>query len=169
LISECELLDEKHSPNSIETDVGVFLKSYVAPDPKDGKKNIEDQYASLLIELNLVKKIENYVGDKFEIDKDWYKIESSERESLPIEIFLYAILDNQEVLGKSISFQKLLNSENSPGNIFVLTPDALVSKIHELTRKYDGIVYKEDAGVRELQINGEFNKEVILEEYYGRN
>lgn len=169
LISECERLDENHSPNSIETDVGVFLKSYVAPDPEDSKNNIEDHYASLLIELNLIKKIENYVGDKFELDKDWYKIESSERESLPIEIFFYSILDNENTLGKSISFQKLMNSENSPGNIFVMTPDALVSKIHELTRKYDGIVYKEDGGVRELQINGEFNKESILDEYYGRN
>jgi len=169
LISECERLDEKHSPNSIDTDIGVLLKTYVAPDPKEGKKNIEDQYASLLIELNLIKKIENYVEDKFELDKDWYKIESSERESLPIEIFLYTILDNEEVLGRSISFQKLLNSENSPGNIFVMTPDSLVSKIHELTQKYDGIVYKEDAGVRELQINGEFNKESILNQYYGRN
>ena len=169
LISECERLDENYSPNSIEKDVGVFLKSYVAPDPKEGKKNIEDHYASLLIQLSLVKKIENYVGDKFELDKDWYKIESSERESLPIEIFLYVILDNEEILGRSISFQKLLNAENSPGNIFVMTPDALVSKIHELTKKFDGIVYKEDAGVRELQINGEFNKESILDQYYGRN
>jgi len=169
LISECEKLGENHSPNSIETDVGVFLKSYVAPDPKEGKKNIEDHYASLLIDLNLVKKIENYIVDKFEKDKDWYKIESSERESLPIEIFLYVILDNADVLGKSISFQKLLNADNSPGNVFVMTPDALVSKISELTRKYDGIVYKEDAGVRELQINGEFNKESILDQYYGRN
>lgn len=169
LISECESLNENHSPNSIETDVGVFLKNYVAPDPKEGKKNIEDQYASLLIELNLIKKIENYVGDKFEVDKDWYKIESSDRESLPIEIFLYVILDNEDVLGKSISFQKLLNSENSPGNVFAMTPDALVAKISELTKKYYGIVYKEDAGVRELQINGEFNKETLLDQYYGRN
>ena len=84
-------------------------------------------------------------------------------------IFLYIILDNVDVLGRSISFQKLLNADNSPGNVFVMTPDALVSKISELTRKYDGIVYKEDAGVRELQINGEFNKESILDQYYGRN
>jgi hypothetical protein len=169
LISECERLDEVHSPKSIQKDVGVFLKSYLAPDPKEGKKDIEDHYASLLLELNLVKKIENYIGDDFELDKDWYKIESSERESLPIEIFLYVILDNVDVLGRSISFQKLLNADNSPGNVFVMTPDALVSKISELTRKYDGIVYKDDAGVRELQINGEFNKETILEQYYGRN
>ncbi|MEX2364885.1 MAG: DUF4007 family protein, partial [Balneolaceae bacterium] len=169
LISECERLEEAHSPNSIETDVGVFLKTYLAPDPKEGKNNIEDHFASLLIELNLIKKIENYVFDKLETDKDWYKIESSDREALPIEIFLYAILDNQEVLGRSISFQKLMNGENSPGNIFVMTPDALVTKIHELVKKYDGIVYKEDAGVRELQINKAFNKEEILDQYYGRN
>ncbi len=72
-------------------------------------------------------------------------------------------------MGQSISLHKLMNSDNSPGNIFALTPDALVAKIHELVRNYDGVVYKEDAGIRELQINKEFNKEEILDQYYGRN
>jgi hypothetical protein len=156
---------ESHSPNTIETDIGVFLKSYVRPKSKEGKSNIEDQYSSLLIELDLVKEIENLDASK---DK-WYKIESSERESLPIEVFLFSLLDNMEVYGKSISIHKLLNEDNSPGNIFALHPDALVSKVEQLTKFDNGIVYKDDAGIRELQFNKEFSEYEILDQYYGRN
>ncbi|MDZ7720661.1 MAG: DUF4007 family protein [Balneolaceae bacterium] len=74
-------------------------------------------YLSLLIDLNLVKKFENYGTD----ESEWYKIESSDREMLPIEIFFYVILENAETHGKSISFHKLMNEDNSPGNIFALT------------------------------------------------
>ncbi len=162
LISECERRDENHSPNSIDTDVGVFLKSYVTPKKEKGKDKIEDRYSSLLIDLNLVRKFENYGTE----DREWYKIESSERERLPIEIFFYVVLDNEKTLGKSISFHKLMNADNSPGNIFALTPDALVEKINELVKRYYGLTYKEDAGVRELQINKDFDKKEILDEYY---
>jgi len=164
LISECKQRGENHSPNTIEKDVGVFLKNYVAPEPGQNRDYIEDHYASLLIDLNLVKKIE---GSSKEDDK-WYKIESSDREVLPIEIFLYVILDNDNY-GRSISLHKLLNEDNSPGNIFALTSDALVKKVQEVVRKFDGIVYKDDAGVRELQINKDFIKEEVLDQYYGRN
>lgn len=171
LVSECERLDENHSPNSIEKDVGVFLKSYVTPEQQKKKDKIEDRYSSLLIDLNLVKKFKNY-GTQ---ESEWYKIESSDREMLPIEIFFYVILDNFDATSKntnkrkSISFYKLMNEDNSPGNIFALTPDALVSKINQLVQNFYGVVYTDDAGVRELQINAEFDKDEILDQYYAKN
>lgn len=157
---------ESHSSNTIDTDVGVFLKTYVKPNSREEKKNIEDLFSSLLIELNLVKEIENTGAGRKE---KWYKIESSDRESLPIEIFFYSILDNKEKgnFGDSISLHKLLNADNSPGNVFALHPDALVSKVEKLVQKYDGISYKEDGGIRELQIQKSFNKHSVLDEYYG--
>jgi len=159
---------EYHSPNTIETDVGVFLKTYIKPNSKEEKKNIEDVFSSLLIELNLVKKIESTEADKKE---HWYKIESSDRESLPIEIFFYSILDNidKENFGDSISFHKLLNDNNSPGNVFAMHPDALVSAVEQLIQKYKGITYKEDGGIRELQMQKSFSKNLILEDYYGNH
>jgi len=164
LVNYCEETGESHSANTIETDIGVFLKTYVRP-KRTNNKNIEDLFSSLLIELNLVKEIENTTQGE---NKDWYTIESSDRKSLPIEIFFFAILDgiSEKRFGRSISFHKLLNLNNSPGNIFALHPDALVSKVDELTHKYDEISYKEDGGIRELQINGEFPKHEILENYY---
>lgn len=164
LINKCDEVGESHSPNSIDTDIGVFLKSYVKPDSEDGRKSIEDQYSSLLIELNLVKKFSNPGLN----ENEWYKIESGEREKLPIEIFFYSIVDNYPE-NRSISLHKLLNEKNSPGLVFALNPDALVKKVKAVSEQFDNVVYKEDAGIRELQINKEFKKENILDQYYGRN
>ncbi|MDY6993940.1 MAG: DUF4007 family protein [Pseudomonadota bacterium] len=168
LLNHCEDEGESHSPNTIETDVGVLLKTYVRPKSKEGETNIEDLFSSLLIELNLIKEIENTGAGK---EDKWYKIESSDQDSLPIEIFFYSILDNieKENFTNSISLHKLLNTDNSPGNIFALHPDALVAKLDQLMNKYDGISYKEDGGIRELQIHKEYSKENILDNYYARN
>lgn len=166
LINYSDEQGESHSPNTIKTDVGVFLKTYIKPNSKEANKNIEDLFSSLLIELNLVKEIEN---TRAENKKRWYIIESSERESLPIEIFFYSILDTNEGQNsrESISLHNLLNADNSPGNVFALHPDALVSMVEQLVQKYDGIIYKEDGGIRELQIQKSFKENEILEDYYG--
>jgi len=149
--------------------LGVFLKTYVRPTSHDGRKDIEDQFSALLLELNLIKEIE--VEDDTEIErKTWYRFETSQQESLPNEVFLYAILDNGHY-GNSITIQELLNAENSPGSIFLLTSDALISKIEALTLQYDNIVYTDDGGIRQIQIKDKdsINPLDVLTEYYGRN
>jgi hypothetical protein len=70
---------------------------------------------------------------------------------------------------KSISLHKLLNDKNSPGLVFALNPDALVKKVKAISKQFENVVYMEDGGMRELQINQEFKKENILDQYYGRN
>ncbi|HKK46462.1 MAG TPA: DUF4007 family protein [Balneolaceae bacterium] len=161
LMSYSEARGESNSENTIEKDVGVFIKNYVRPSKTDSKKNIEDLYSSLLMELGLVKQMEHIEED----NRDWYRFELGEKESLPIEIFLYSILNNDQ-FGNSISIQSLLNDENAPGNIFLLSPDDLINKIELLVNHYNGLVYKEDAGLKELQITTDFNEEHILEDYY---
>jgi len=78
---------EKHNTEAnegtIKRDVGVFVRNYLRPNIKsEAKPNIEDAFSVLLIELNLLKEIER-IGDK----SKWYKIESSDRDNLPIDIF----------------------------------------------------------------------------------
>lgn len=160
--------DESHSENTVDTDVGVFIKMYYQPTSKEtGRKSIEDAYSSLLMELNLLEIVEVVEQDKPEI---YYVIKNDDRENLPDEIFLYAILDGVEkgIFGHSISFHQLLNGENSPGAVFALQADALVKKIERITNRYDGLVYKEDGGVKELQVSRELEKENVLELYYVR-
>lgn len=155
--------------STLETDIGVYLKTYVRPTSHDGRKNIEDQFSSLLLELNLLKEIEEVEITDNE-KKTWYKFETSTQPSLPNEVLLYSLLDNDRY-GSSITVQELLNAENSPGSIFLLTPDALISKIEALTLQYDNIVYTDDGGIRQIQIKDKdsINPFDVLTDYYGRN
>ncbi|MEQ9307927.1 MAG: DUF4007 family protein [Balneolaceae bacterium] len=159
LISECKHREEKHSENTIETDVGVLLKNYVRPNLKEHSKDIEDSYSSLLIELDLIKPITDR--------KDWYECKNEFRATLPTEIVFYSILVNPRYQkSSSISFNHLLNDENSPGLVFGLDADSLLKHIQLITEKFDGIVYKEDAGIRELQFNSKPKPSKVLEAYY---
>lgn len=155
--------------STLETDIGVYLKTYVRPTSHDGRKNIEDQFSSLLLELNLLKEIEEVEITENE-KKTWYKFETSNQPSLPNEVLLYSLLDNDRY-GSSITVQELLNAENSPGSVFLLTPDALISKIESLTLQYDNIVYTDDGGIRQIQIKDKdsINPLDVLTDYYARN
>lgn len=155
-VNLCNKKEENHSENTINTDIGVFLKTYVQPRSKGSKKSIEDDFSSMFIDLGLIKPIAD--------TKDWYEAKSEPRPTLPLEIFLYSILSNN--YGGSITLGTLLNGENSPGAIFALDADSLVEMIQKLEKKYDGIVFKDDAGIRVLQITKKFDLLTLLEEYY---
>ncbi len=159
LISECNHREEKHSENTIENDIGVLLKNYVRPNSKENSKDVEDSYSSLLIELDLIKPIVDR--------KDWYECKNEYRSSLPSEIVLYSILSNPRYKdSSSFNFNHLLNDENSPGLVFALDADSLLMHILAITEKFDGAVYKEDAGNRVLQLSSKPDQLNVLEAYY---
>lgn len=152
--------------NTVASDISVFLRSYLKPQYKETKVDIEEDFSSLMIDLDLLSsyKAENSEGKIV----DWYKIENKYQIELPAEIVLFSILDN-EAYGKSISFNELLTGHNSPGSIFALNEDGLLSKIEQISKKYKGVVYSESAGVRELQFKKSLdksNKYDILNAYY---
>ncbi|MFN1835255.1 DUF4007 family protein [Balneola sp. MJW-20] len=164
LVNHTEILGESHSPNTIETDVGVFLKSY-APERSKGRKYLEDQYSSLLMDLNLVRVLDAEVTSDKETRETRYAVRNERRDSLPLEVFLFTILDNPK-FGKSISLPKLMNDPNSPGVVFALDGDSIVDMIKSIVRERDDLVYKDDAGLRELQILKDIDKFQVIEEYY---
>ena len=94
-----------------------------------------------------------------------YLIESLEREEVPKEIILFAILDNHEN-EKSISLLRLLNDINSVGCIFSMNASGLIDKIQEITKTYADITFTDDAGIKELQIKNLLDKWKILDQYY---
>lgn len=147
------------SDQSLNRDIDIFLRSYVRPKKSD-RQNVEDDFSTLLIDLGLVHQLER---DHTE-GKTWYKVESDERLEIPIQLLLYSIL-NQEP-GLSISFNKLLNGENSIGVVYAFSPNGLVKKIREIADFYDFASYTEDAGIRELQFKKRPDKYKILLEYY---
>lgn len=152
------------TPNTINSDVSVFIRNYLKPDYKGSKIDIEDDFSNLLIDLDLMEtyQSENAEGKSVE----WYKVENKQRIDLPFQVVLFSILDNENY-GNSISFKELQSGLNAPGSIFAITEDGLYQKIEQMAEKYNkSIIYTESAGVRELQFHAKPNKWNVLNEYY---
>lgn len=151
--------------NTVNTDIGVFFRSYLKPYYKESKIDIEEDFSSLLIDLDLISvhKAENAEGKLV----DWYKIENKVQVDLPAEVVLFSILDNP-AYGKSISFKDLLTGYNSPGVVFAINEEGLLSKIETITARYKSITFTESAGVRELQFRRTINKYDVLNAYYSQ-
>jgi len=157
---KCEELNFSVSLNSFDADIDVFIKTYLRP--KGKIRNIEDEFSGLLIDFDLLQEFDKS-GKKL-----WYKIESKEREEIPVEIVLFSILDQKT--GDSISFRDLLNSENSVGMVYAMNESGLMKKIQEILLRFpDQVIFSDDAGIRELQFRENIDQKSLLENYYYGN
>ncbi len=159
IVRKCNELNLTVSPNSIKRDIGVFLKNYISP--MNSTTNIEDDFSAILINLDLVKEMNVSESGGYL----WYTIETLERDEIPLEILLFSILDTYRDK-KSISFQNLINDENSIGCIFSMNANGVKHNIDEIIKMVDNIVYTDDAGIKELQFKATLNKWDILNKYY---
>lgn len=151
------------SDKTYDSDAAVFLRTYIRA--SDGKVDIEDETANLLIELNLISTFykENTEGRPVQ----WYRVNRQDRRDLPLQILLFAITDRYGENTQSIAFSELLDGPDSPGTIFRLSERALENKLRELVNEYhEEISFSDTAGNRVLQINKTLNKWNILGEYY---
>ena len=150
----------KFSEATLSKDYSVFRNTYAVS--ASSKSEIEDSYSGILTELGLL------TSKKTSAKNDALVIESKRRPEIPAQIILYAILENQE--GDSLNFDKLYNERNSVGSIFALNREGLMEKLEELTNLYPKeIVFKNEAGIRELQFKRKLNPiKDVLAKYYGR-
>jgi hypothetical protein len=156
---KCEETNTIFNGNTAKRDISVFLRTYIKPHKLTG--NIEDIFTGLFIDLSIIEPIKKF--DEEEIG--WYKAENKDRNEFPAEVLLYSILDNNNY-SNSISFEELLIGPNSPGNIFVINSNCLLNKINELVSKNKSITFTDNAGIRELQLKGNFDKLDVLRRYY---
>jgi hypothetical protein len=151
------------SDKTYDSDANVLLRTYLRSN--DGKADLEDETANLLVELNLLSDFykENADGKLVQ----WYRISRQTRYDLPGAILLFAILDRFGEEGQTISFGDLLEAPNSPGVIFRMSEKGLEEQLRELANQYDGdITFSETAGNQVLQFRNHLDKWQILEEYY---
>jgi hypothetical protein len=52
------------------------------------------------------------------------------------------------------------------GLVFALTRSGLLQKIQEITTKFPGVTFTDDAGIRELQFRERPDPQRVLERYY---
>lgn len=143
--------------NTIAKDFIVFVNLYKIDIES---KNIEDSFAGILSELELLKTTGKGKDEQF-------FIENSERDNIPEEVILFIILDNPNY-GSSISLNSLEFEWNSPGSIFALNRKGLVNKILDIVDNFKDITFTDQAGVKELQFKKKAEAYTILDKYYGK-
>jgi len=143
--------------NTLKSDFEVFHKLYVGTESKDK----EDVISGVLTELSLVRTF-NREGNK----STFYHIPDTEKSEIPGAVLLYAILDNEQY-GMSVNFESLMTGYNSVGSIFAINRTGLLNKIETLVQQYDWLVFKDDAGIKELQFKTKPEAFTVLDEYYG--
>ena len=86
------------------------------------------------------------------------------------EVLLFGILDKDE-FDKSISLYSIEQGKDQIGSVFAIGRTGLVNKIESITTnpklKKFGIVFNDNAGIKELQFQKKPNKFEILNNYYG--
>jgi len=144
----------KISENTLVRDIEVLLRTYLKPTKS---KSIEKDFVNIFVGLELLLQ-----------DKDKYSIQVDEKSNLPAEIFLFAILDNEDfATTNSITLKDLRFAPHSVGLMFAMNRDGIYDKIKELEKLYEGmIIFTETAGNPVLQFKERPNKMQVLENYY---
>jgi hypothetical protein len=143
------------SDRTLAEDFSVLTKMYLR---SDSGKEKEDSFSGLLSELNLVK--------SFRKSKDEYLvIENVDRQEVPAEIVLYAILDNED-FEKSVNLNSIEKNYNSVGSVFAMNRTCIVQKIESLLPKHSNIVFHDHAGIKEIQFKNKPSAFSILNRYY---
>ncbi len=160
-------ITQEHNGNSynektVSNDVSVFIRNYLMPGIEKSF-SVEDEHSGLLQSLNLIRNYKKQIDGEKTID--YYLIERMERDSLPKEVFLFALLANNSY-GDSVSLNELVSGNNSVGNVFLLNRDGIYQKIEQLVNEYDFLSYSQTAGNPVLQFSLKPDPLTILANYY---
>jgi hypothetical protein len=147
--------------SSLKRDVDVFLRTYV-PARVTGTRPLEDSFDCPLVELGLIT----------ELDGKTFQFSRGHQPSLPDDIFIYALIDYWQLNApkqNTLSFEKLLHGEGSPGAAFRMSENALVERLERLPT-WSQLVYDDTAGMRTvLRRNPPVQPILALEHYYTKN
>ena len=144
---------------TLNSDFKVFIRTYVSPNKND--KTVEDDLSAPLLSLNLVSD----TGRKNTANQSVYRLNRGFQESISIEVFAYCLLTEFES-EKSINRNEI---RKTVGSYLCLSGEGLDEIIEKLCDKYSQFVYKNDAGVRQIQIrnNSKEFKNNMLKKHYG--
>jgi hypothetical protein len=159
-VSQVKEIDLKQSDNIVAKDFSVFTRTYFAKPSKDK----EESFSGLFTDLGLLTEV-----GKDNQENVLYHINNNKQASIPWQIVLFCILDN-DIYGNSISFNSFFSEDKGIGNIFAFNQEDLENKLLEINDNEKDIIYKNDAGVKELQFKvNKPNGIEILNKYYNEN
>jgi hypothetical protein len=150
--------EKEVAEKTFNSDFKVFIRTYVSP--KKNEKTVEDDFNAPLLSLNLVSD----TGRNNSANQSVYRLNRSVQDSISSEIFGYSLLnefDNED----SINYD---NIRKTVGSYLCLSNEGLEILISKLCQDYNEFVYKDDAGVRQLQFKNNSNdfKNNMLKKHY---
>jgi hypothetical protein len=137
--------DARTSPASMRRDVDVFVRTYV-PSRSGESRSSEDSFDSPLVELALIRELDNGV----------YQLQRGPKPSLPIEVLALAVDEYWRRTASeqsTLSFERVMYGPGSPGGAFQLSDPALSAMLEKLPA-WTGLRYDESAGLRRLVREG---------------
>lgn len=149
--------NENMSEKSIINDIRVMLKMYHSSS-KRNTKSIEDDFSSLLIGLNFIEVIDGAFID----GQVLYKMNYSEQTQLNELLFYFLILERFPEQA-SISVEKI---QSEISDKILCNREGTEEKLNMLAER-DFIVYKQDAGRKEIQLKSKLKNVEVLKKYYG--
>ncbi len=135
------------SESTIKRDVDCFILNYT-PKKQGKKKDIENLIDGPLAELNLISRI----------NQTTFKLNRGKKSSLSLHIFVYCLVDFWKKFGDTadtLSIEMTTYDECSPGRIFMLDEDSIISYSEQLTHFDYPLTWVQSAGIKQFQlING---------------
>jgi len=126
---------------TLKSDFKVFIKTYVLPTKNE--KTAENDFNSPLISLSIISDTKR----KNNLNQNVYRVNRIFQD-ISVHIFVYCLLVEFNEI-KSISFD---NIRTTLGSYLCLSNEGLEALIEEVCTTYNQFVYKDDAGIRQLQI-----------------
>jgi hypothetical protein len=155
-----EMAGREIAKETIERDVDCFIRTYVPSDP-DKRLSREELLDCPLTELGLIRRA-GAPGS--------YTFLRGRHDSLPDKVFAFCLLSFWSRRGEeahSLSFEDVAYSLGSPGQVFKLSENALVDRLHELERTTGGRYrYDDTSGLRQVFRNRHIDPVRLLRNHY---
>lgn len=141
--------------NTIKKDIGVLLQNYTLP----RKPQSNEDYSSLLIDLDLIRQSTEGKGYYFNVDG---------KRKVTSEIFLYGLLKLKEQEGdNTISFHTI---QEKVGLVFCMQDFETIEMLKQLSSEYGKyFAYSDVAGIKQVQFIKDLDSKQVLDNYYGKN
>ena len=148
------------SHNTLQRDIHCFIRTYCQS--RHTAAVIEESFDCPLVELNLITELPENIG---------YEFQRGEKETLPSQIFaatLVAFWDFCFSEKEALPFSEVMYAPLSPGRIFRLDEDTMVTYLENLNELTKGALqYDETAGLKQVYQYKNLNQLELLKKYYG--
>jgi hypothetical protein len=131
------------SPATLGRDIDCMLRCYMRPDAAQLGPAAEDALHCPLHELDMLQPLPGQSA---------YRLISGARPDLPDQLVAFAALQQARTLRRStVAFNELAYGERSPGRLFRIDEDALLSRLLRFEALTEGrAVYSETGGIRQI-------------------